>query len=66
MKGPNDLRPRRDRIFLFMLFAVFLLASPAVSWWAADDSPWYLLYLLWLLLIIVGALLFRHRDRHEL
>ncbi len=43
-----------DKVVLLFLFALFLLISPLVEWWAADDSPWYLPYLLWLGLIGLG------------
>ncbi len=36
-----------EKTILLLLFALLLLVSPLVSYWAADDSPWYLPYLLW-------------------
>lgn len=44
-----------DRVILLFLFAILLLASPLKAVWAADDSPWYLPYLLWGVLIILAA-----------
>ncbi len=44
-----------DRVILLFLFALLLLASPLVAVWAADDSPWYLPYLLWGVIIILAV-----------
>lgn len=50
----NDLR---DASVLIGLLAVLLFASPLLSWWTRSGSPWYLLYLLWLIVIGLGALI---------
>jgi hypothetical protein len=39
--------------------------SPLVRWWAADDSPWYLPYLLWLLLIVLAAWVVQRGGSHH-
>lgn len=52
-----------DRVVLLFLFALFLLLSPLVEWWAADDSFWFAPYLIWLLLI--GAMYWLQRRRKE-
>ena len=44
-----------DRVILLFAFALFLLVSPLLVWWASDDSPWYLPYLLWLVIIVLTA-----------
>lgn len=54
-----------DRVILLLLFALFLLLSPLIEWWAADDSPWYLPYLLWLVLIALGFAVQRHLQRND-
>ncbi|WP_303905583.1 hypothetical protein [Thiohalomonas denitrificans] len=48
-----------DRVILLFLFAILLLVSPLKAIWAADDSPWYLPYLLWGALIFLAARLQR-------
>jgi hypothetical protein len=55
-----------DRVIILFLFALFLLLSPIVEWWAADDSPWYTPYLLWGLLILLSWRLRRWLERNEL
>ena len=52
-----------DRVVLLLLFALFLLFSPIVEWWAADDSPWYAPYLIWALLIALTFALQRYINR---
>lgn len=47
---PNTGRPIDSTLLLFA-FALFLLVSPLVGWWASDHSPWYLPYLLWFAII---------------
>ncbi len=46
---------QRDKVILLFAFALFLLLSPLLVWWASDDSPWYLPYLLWLMIIVLAA-----------
>jgi hypothetical protein len=55
-----------DRVVVLFLFALLLLASPLLGWWAADDSPWYLPYLLWLLVIMLAAWLHERYARDDL
>jgi hypothetical protein len=50
----NDLR---DASVLIGLLAILLFASPLMSWLTRGDHPWYLLYLLWLIVIGLGALI---------
>jgi hypothetical protein len=57
----NDLR---DASVLIGLLAVLLFASPLMSWWIRGDGPWYLLYLLWLIVIGLGALIHSRSSGH--
>ncbi len=66
MPGPYDPRRQLDSVILLALLALLLFASPLMAWWARDTSPWYLPYLLWLLIILIGAWLHLRRDDHEL
>jgi thiol:disulfide interchange protein len=65
----ND--PPVDTLLLLVLFGVLLFASPVVLWWTDPQSPWYLPYLLWGLLIALGGWLFgrgtrdRDTERHR-
>jgi hypothetical protein len=55
-----------DRVILLFILALFLLLSPIINWWAADDSPWYAPYLIWGALILLTHRLQRYLKRHEL
>jgi len=57
---------QRESTLLLVLFALFLFASPFTIWWASDYNPWFLPYLLWLLIIMIGAWLSTHHSRHDL
>ncbi len=58
---PNNER-RIERTLLPVLLALFLFATPFTFWWAQSRS-WFLPYLLWLLIIVIGAwLAWRDRD----
>ncbi|NLO81408.1 MAG: hypothetical protein GX093_14140 [Xanthomonadaceae bacterium] len=48
------------------LLALFLLVSPFAYWWMARPPPWYFIYLLWLGLIGLIAVLNHRLARHEL
>jgi hypothetical protein len=47
MRLPTDSDIPLDRVILLLLLALFLLVSPLLDWWARDDAPWYLPYLIW-------------------
>ena len=64
-KHPNIER-FLDRVILLFLFALFLLLSPLVNWWAADNSPWYAPYLIWGLIIFLAFRLQKRMQRHDL
>lgn len=63
--GPEHGRSVDTAILLFFA-ALFLFVSPFTDWWARDDSPWYLPYLLWLGLIGLIAAVALRRDPHDL
>ncbi len=64
MERPPEIDPPTDILTLLILFGVMLFTSPLVFWWAHQNSPWYVPYLLWLLLIGLGAWLFTRKNRH--
>ena len=55
MSDPIEPGRQVERILLIVALAVFLFATPLVYWWASDDSPWYVVYLLWCAIIAFGA-----------
>jgi len=55
-----------DKVLLLFLFALFLLVSPLLQWWAADASPWYLPFLIWLGIIALAYWRNRRGGTHEL
>lgn len=66
MNRQRESDQKLDRVIILFIFALFLLLSPIIRWWAADDSPWYGPYLLWGLLILLTYKLQRYLRRHEL
>ncbi len=66
MARHGDKEGYYDRVILLFLLALFLLLSPLLTWWAADDSHWSAPYLIWLGLIALGFWLQRKSRHHEL
>ena len=65
MSRPPETSPPVDTLVLLILFGVLLFGSPVVLWWTDPQSPWYLPYLLWLLLIGLGGWLFGRRGKSQ-
>ncbi|MCP3662824.1 MAG: hypothetical protein GY696_10055 [Gammaproteobacteria bacterium] len=64
MPTPSEPEQQRESTLLLALFSLFLFASPFTIWWASGHYPWLLPYLLWLLVILIGAWL-RNKHRHH-
>jgi fatty acid desaturase len=60
-----DNEPPVDSLVLLVLFTLLLFASPVVYLWSGAGQPWYLPYGLWLLIVGLGAWLFRRRGRRR-
>ena len=56
----NSERPGQyfERVILITALALLLFVTPVIYWWAQDDSPWFLVYLLWLIMIVLSAWLY--------
>lgn len=65
MPRQQDPEQHQESTLLLFLFALFLFASPFTAWWASDHNPWFLPYLLWLLIILIGAWLAALYSRHD-
>lgn len=64
MTRPPEADPPADTLVLLILFGLLLFASPVILWWTDRESPWYLPYVLWFLLIGLGIWVFsRRQDR---
>ncbi len=59
MKIPEQNRPELTASILLLVLALGLFASPFTASWAGFRPPWYIPYLLWLLLIGIAAFLAR-------
>ena len=65
MPTPPDRSRYFDKVVLLGLLSLFLFASPLVDWWSARDMPWYAPFLLWAVVILLGAMLHRaYRGRN--
>ena len=66
MKKPRHKLRYLDAVMIVFLLAALLFVSPVIYLWTSRLSPWYMPYLLWLVVIIAAALVSRLRSRHEL
>ena len=65
MRNPsaNDLR---DASVLIALLGILFFGPPLIDWWVSEDNPWYLPYLLWLIIILLAGLIHLRHARHGL
>lgn len=63
MRGDDQGRGL-DRVVLLFLLGLLLFASPLKDW-INSFGAWYLPYLFWLLLIVLGAWLQYLRGHHD-
>ena len=65
MARQPDSDQQKEHTLLLSLFALFLFASPFTVWWASGHQPWFIPYLLWLLIILLCfwlSIRYRHHD----
>lgn len=65
MTRATQKRRAVERLLLVLALTLALFASPLVFLWARDGSPWYLVYLLWLFVIVLGGLVGRVHRNHD-
>ena len=60
----NSPNKNFDYAVVTAMVMLLLFASPITDWWAGYHLPWYLPYVLWLLIILLTALVhWRDPDR---
>ena len=62
-RANND---HKDSSVLIALLALLFFVSPLLVWWAGDQSPWFIPYLLWALIIVLAGLIHSRQSRHGL
>lgn len=48
-------------VLLFLIVVLLLAATPVTTWWATGTNPWYVPYLIWLLIIALTVWMQRWR-----
>ena len=66
MSNQSDPDRKREHTLLIGMLSLFLFASPFTHWWASGHQPWFLPYLLWLLIILLCFWLSIRYRRHDL
>lgn len=44
-----------DHTLLIFFAAIFIFNSPLTNWWALIGLPWYAIFVVWALFIVVAA-----------
>ena len=57
MKSKRSRQPF-ERVVLVVALALLLFATPVLHIWAHHASPWYLIYVIWLVIIGLSAWLY--------
>jgi hypothetical protein len=58
--------PRHQATLPLALLFLLLFLSPLTHFWMGGGGPWYLPYLLWLLVILAGLWVSARGGRHDL
>jgi len=66
MPSPREHNRYLDCAVLVAVFTAFVFLPPFVYLWAGASFPWYLPYVIWLVVIFLIGIVQSMRDRHEL
>ena len=66
MPKPNNPSGVFERVSLVLVLTLGLFTTPVIVLWASDGSPWYLVYLLWGIVILLVAWIARSGREHDL
>ncbi len=48
-------KTRHDHTLLIFFAAVFVFNSPLTNWWSLIGLPWYAIFVVWALFILIAA-----------
>lgn len=48
-------KTRHDHTLLIFFAAVFVFNSPLTNWWSLIGLPWYAIFVVWALFIVIAA-----------
>jgi len=48
--------PRHDHTLLIFFAAIFIFNSPLTSWWSRLGLPWYAIFIVWAVFILLVAM----------
>lgn len=51
----ND-KSRHDHTLLIFFAAIFVFNSPLTHWWSLIGLPWYTIFVVWAVFIVVAAM----------
>ncbi|MEE9335319.1 MAG: hypothetical protein V3U65_14615 [Granulosicoccaceae bacterium] len=57
-------RSGHDHTLLILCVAVFIFSSPFTTWWSSFTLPWYAMFIVWALIILLVAVNQRNRRRN--
>jgi len=49
-------KSRHDHTLLIFFAAIFVFNSPLTSWWSLIGLPWYTIFVVWAIFIVVTAM----------
>jgi len=49
-------KSRHDHTLLIFFAAVFVFNSPLTNWWSLIGLPWYTIFVIWAIFIVLAAM----------